>query len=91
MRIWVKWVRSWNEAQAELKEARKEIEVKDKDIAYLINQMGLSEKVIVSVERKLSEANKRIAELEEQNKKYWFMIEHGLGVEDMTPPTYPHP
>jgi hypothetical protein len=29
--------------------------------------------------------------IEEQNKKYWFMIEHGLGVEDITPPTYPHP
>lgn len=39
----------------------------------------------------LSAANQRIAEMEEQNKKYWFMIEHGLGVEDMMPPTYPHP
>ena len=43
------------------------------------------------VMRQLSAANQRIAELEEQNKKYWFMIEHGLGVEDMTPPSYPHP
>ena len=46
---------------------------------------------IGELQSKLSAANQRIAELEEQNKKYWFMIEHGLGVEDITPPTYPHP
>lgn len=46
---------------------------------------------IDQLEYQLSAANQRIAELEEQNKKYWFMIEHGLGVEDITPPTYPHP
>lgn len=49
-------------------------------------EQGMANWVRVSDERQF-----RINELEEQNKKYYFMIEHGLGIEDMMPPTYPHP
>ena len=81
----------WDKEDEQIEQLRSELSTANARIKHL--EQGMANWVRVANERQteLNEAKRRVKELEEQNKKYYFMIEHGLGIEDMMPPTYPHP